>query len=181
MLLKRLSIYLSCATLAVGLLSCGNEAEILEREMTTIQTWVDRYNAENNSYTEIMSGVFSDTMHPVDGQGSPLAEHGDSLYVTYELYQFTSSFSGTSTNGLIYTNRVSRIPSGVNWVAGPLKMVLGQGTLMDGVETALLGSAPGDSVVVVMTSANGYGDKIVQQVPANTPLAWRVKVDNVIK
>ena len=60
-------------------------------------------------------------------------------------------------------------------------MVLGQGVLMEGVETALVGSAPGDSVVVVMTSANGYGDKIVQQVPANTPLAWRVKVDKVIK
>ena len=181
MLSKRLSIYLFCTALAVAVSSCGNKAEILEREMTTIQTWVDKYNDDNNNYTEIMSGVFSDTMHPVDGQGSPLAERGDSLYVTYELYQFTSGFSSTSTSGLIYTNREARIPNGVNWEVGPLKMVLGQGVLMEGVETALVGSAPGDSVVVVMTSANGYGDKIVQQVPANTPLAWRVKVDKVIK
>ena len=48
-------------------------------------------------------------------------------------------------------------------------------------EESLAESAPGDLVMVVMTSGNAYGDHTVQQLPPNTPVAWRVNVEKVIE
>ena len=73
------------------------------------------------------------------------------------------------------------MPDRVEWNRDTLRIVLGDGKLMKGVEESLAESAPGDLVMVVTTSGNAYGDHTVQQLPPNTPVAWRVNVEKVIE
>ena len=72
------------------------------------------------------------------------------------------------------------MPERVEWNRDTLRMVLGDGKLLKGVEEALRESAEGDLVVVVMTSGNAFGQHSVQQLPPNTPVAWRIDVEKVI-
>ena len=174
-----------CAVAAVAVVlavsACNKKGEIFEQQMDTIRSWVESRNENGSAYTEIMSGVFRDIVYPEDGRGTPLAERGDSLYLMYEVYKFSTSFSETSTGDLIYTNKPERMPDRVEWNRDTLRIVLGDGKLMKGVEESLAESAPGDLVMVVMTSGNAYGDHTVQQLPPNTPVAWRVNVEKVIE
>lgn len=98
-----------CAVAAVAVVlavsACNKKGEIFEQQMDTIRSWVESRNENGSAYTEIMSGVFRDIVYPEDGRGTPLAERGDSLYLMYEVYKFSTSFSETSTGDLIYTNR----------------------------------------------------------------------------
>lgn len=166
---------------AVCASACDKKKEIFDEQMDTIRSWVETSNNNDSAYTEIASGVFRDIVYPEDGRGTVIAEKGDSLYVMYELYEFTTSFSATSKGTPIYTNKADLMPERVEWSRDTLRMKLGGGTLMKGVEESLTGSAPGDLVLVVLTSSNAYGDHTVQQLPPNTPVAWRIDVEKVIK
>ena len=167
-----------CAVAAVAVVlavsACNKKGEIFEQQMDTIRSWVESRNENGSAYTEIMSGVFRDTVNPEEARGTPLAERGDSLYLMYEVYKFSTSFSETSTGDLIYTNRPERMPDRVEWNRDTLRIVLGEGKLMKGVEERAL-------VMVLMTPGNAYGDHTVQQLPPNTPVAWRVNVEKVIE
>ena len=136
-----------CAVAAVAVVlavsACNKKGEIFEQQMDTIRSWVESRNENGSAYTEIMSGVFRDIVYPEDGRGTPLAERGDSLYLMYEVYKFSTSFSETSTGDLIYTNRPERMPDRVEWNRDTLRIVLGDGKLMKGVEESLAESAPG--------------------------------------
>lgn len=174
---KLLRLALLAAT-AWCLPACSDKQEIFDNQLSTIETWVNNHSSDYN-FEQIASGVYRAIISPVDGQGSPRCDRGDSLSLMFEIYQFSSSFS-SSTSGLIYTNRRELMPEGVAWDIDSLRIVLGAGSIIGGVEESLIGSAPEDSVVVIMTSSNAYGDHTVQTMQPNTPVAWKVKVGRVI-
>lgn len=147
--------------------------------MDMIQRWIAG-STEREGFTQIESGVFRDIEIPEGGQESPVAEKGDSLSLRYGIFRFTSGFSGSKSE-VIFTNQAELMPERVTWSRDPLKVVLGDGQLMKGVEDSLEGSAPGDVVTVILTSSNAYEDHTVQQLPPNTPVAWIINVNEVKK
>ena len=169
------------AVAALAVAACGRKKEIFNKEMDMIRAWVEsRNNDDEANYTEVSSGVFRGIFPPEDGSGTVPAERGDSLYLMYELCRFTSSFTERGKADIVYTNKPDLMPERVEWNRDTLRMVLGDGKLLKGVEEALRESAEGDLVVVVMTSGNAFGQHSVQQLPPNTPVAWRIDVEKVI-
>lgn len=168
--------------LAASLFSegCNKKQDIYTTQMEMIRRWVDNRNANGDLYEEISGGVFRNITSPEGGQETPVAEKGDSLYAMFGIYRFTSGFSG-SKNELIFTDKADLMPERVTWSRDTLKIAVGDGQLMKGVENSLAGSAPGDVVTVILTSSNAYGDHTVQQLPPNTPVAWILDVEKVIK
>ncbi len=166
----------AAAVCAALLSSCSDAADLKKTQEDNFATWLDRQGVD---YRELRDGVYTYTVIPEDGRNRPFAHMGDSLYLRYEIYRFSTSFS-FSRNSLIYTNNPDVMPKGEEWPAEVLKMRLGDGRIMSGVAEALVGNAPADAVTVLLTSGNAYGDKQLQQVPANTPVVWRVTLEEVI-
>lgn len=164
----------------VLLLSGCDKAEIIENQRSAIITWLE--SQKITEYNEVAKGVYSYITAPDDGAGTPIAEQGDYLSLTVKIYKFSSGFTGSGDQqDLIYTNQKDLIPKGVVWSSEPIMTILGSGHIMAAVEKALIGAAPGDTVTVLMTSENAYGNNQIQQMPANTPIAWIITVNNVEK
>lgn len=178
---KKIAISLVVGVLTLVSVGCNSEAELVDQQKITIRKWLDsKIEGTGLTYSEVGGGIYRVLTAPEDGEGSPLVERGDSLYLLVELYQFSSSFSKTA-NSLLYTNKAALIPKGVVWSPDTLKVILGNGAILKGVENSLPNCAPGDSLTVFLTSDNAYGDNAIQQMPANTPVVWCVNVDKVIK
>lgn len=168
---------LSVLFIAAFVLSGCNKEEIIETQKAMILTWIGTKN-----YDEVSSGVYRNIANPEDGAGAPNAQTGDYMSLKVKIYMFSSGFSGAGDlRDLIYTNDPELIPIGVVWSPEPIVLTLGNGTLMKGVEKSLIGAAPGDTVTILMTSENAYGNNQIQQLPANTPIAWIVTVNEVIE
>lgn len=161
------------------LAGCNKKQDIFTSQMTMILNWVESRTSNGAEYAEVSSGVFRSFSVPESGKNSPVAEKGDSVFMMFGIYRFTSGFSG-SRSELIFTNKAELMPDRVTWSRDTLKVKLGAGGILKGVEESLVGSAPGDVVTVVMTSSNAYGDHTVQQLAPNTPIAWLINVERVI-
>lgn len=160
---------------AASLFSGCNKSEIIDGQKKAILTWI-----EGKDYAEVAKGVYRNIAPPDDGAGTPFAKDGDYMSITVRIYMFSSGFTGSQDQGgLIYTNQQDLIPKGVVWSPEPIEFILGEGTLMSGVEKSLIGAAPKDTVTVLMTSDNAYGNNQIQQMPANTPIAWIITVNEV--
>ena len=172
-------VTIGSAIIMLCLTGC-NKQDIFISQMNTIETWLNRNDPNREDFTEVSKGVFRSFTTPEDGRGTPIAETGDSLWMMFGIYRFTQNFSG-SQNDLLYTNKAELMPDRVTWSRDPLKVTLGSGELMSGVEKALEGCAPGDIVTVIMTSDNAYGKHTVEQLPPNTPIAWKIEIERVVK
>lgn len=175
-----LTIFSLALAASLLLQGCNKKQDILNSQMETIQRWLNSRDPDGELYTEISSGVFRNIQSPENGQETPVAQRGDSVYVMYGIYAFSAGFSG-SRNELIFTNKADLMPERVTWPKDTLKIAVGDGRLMKGVENSLPGSAPGDVVTVILTSSNAYGDHTVEQLAPNTPIAWILDIDRVIK
>ena len=161
---------------------CDTQETIFSSQLETIRTWITSQSDNNGpDYEEVASGVYRAIILPDDGRGAPFIAAGDSLYVWYEIYQFSSGFQRNNTSALIYTNKKEKMPTNVRWDDDVLKLRLGDGSLLRGVEKSLDGCAQSDTVSVVLTSSNAYGKVQMQQVPPTTPLIWFIDVEKVIK
>lgn len=170
---------ITAAMLLLSLSGC-NKQDIFINQMNMIETWLTRNDPNGEDFEEVSKGVYRSIEIPEDGRGAPVAETGDSIHMMFEIYRFSQNFAG-SRNDLIYTNKESLIPDRVTWSSDTLKVRLGDGQLMSGVERSLEGSAPGDLVTVILTSSNAYGKHTVEQLPPNTPIAWKIDITRVIK
>lgn len=162
---------------AVG---CSKQETIISSQLEMIRSWTDGQLNNNIVYSEVASGVYRTVFFPEDGRNTPSIASGDSLYVWYEIYPFSSSFSRTAATP-IYTNKRAKMPDNIRWDDNVLKIRLGDGSLLRGVEKSLEGCALSDTVSVILTSNNAYGKIQMQQLPPNTPVIWYVDIEKVIK
>lgn len=179
MRIKYVKTVISAVIILLCLWGC-NKQDIFISQMNTIETWLNRNDPDREMFTEVSTGVFRSFTTPEDGRGTPIAETGDSIWMMFEIYRFSQNFSG-SRGELIYTNKADLMPDRVAWSKDTLKIALGDGSLMAGVERSLEGCAPGDIVTVIMTSNNAYGKHTIEQLPPNTPIAWKIDIDRVVK
>ncbi len=111
----------------------------------------------------------------------PVVGQGDSVYLMYEQYTFT-----TSKGKLYFTNKEALIDSDTIlnrqfWSFKPLGVAVGATELIRGLQEGLPGCRQGDSVVLLITSGQAYGGKTVGVVPANTALMMVLNIMTVKK
>lgn len=116
---------------------------------------------------------------------------GDSLDLTFAAFVFTS---GSPRLGDCYFSNDAEIigamvEAGLNpalWLTEedeprPLRVKLGDGRLLEGVERALVGCREGDAVEVFMTYNLAYGDTALGVIPAQSAVAFYCVINEVRK
>lgn len=80
----------------------------------------------------------------------PQVKHGDTVFVHY---------TGTLEDGTVFSNSEEN---------DPLEFVIGDGTVLEGFEEALIGMSPGETKTVTFGFEKGYGpryDDLVREIP----------------
>ncbi len=142
-------------------------------------------------YTQFGQDVFQHiTNYYEEGRSEwALVESTSTLDINFAAYIFSGS--EPSKQQLYWSNipaLISEVESSNNnqydhliWSEEPLTLQLGNGSVVRGLEEALIGCHAQDSVQVYMTSAAAYGKHALGMVPRNSSVAWYIKILNVTK
>lgn len=163
--------------LAVALLSagCSADEDIVAKQEENIEKYLSsnalEYVYENGVYKYIASRTADAT--------AVEAQKGDSVVFRFAGYTF-----GSAPAGLFYTNNRYLVEGDTllnttYWSFEPKRVKLGDGSIIKGLEKALLNSMQGDSLLVFMTSEMGYGDKAMGAVDMNTALMYVLNIESV--
>ena len=111
---------------------------------------------------------------------------GDEVELIFEAYEFTGS--APSLNTLYYTNNADMIEklaeNGLNsefWSLEPLKVKIGSGDIIKGVEASLVDCREGDVVEVYMAFDAAYDKDVVGVIPAESSIMWVCQIKSVVK
>ena len=142
-------------------------------------------------YTQIGQDVFRHiTNYYEEGrQEWMMVEPTSTLDINFAAYTFSGSEPNKSQ--LYWSNiptLISEIEASNNnkydhlvWSEESLTVQLGNGSVIKGLEEALIGCHAQDSVQVYMTSAAAYGKHALGTVARNSSVAWYIKILNVTK
>ncbi len=157
---------------------CKVDTSDLDTQRANIEKFVETqyptlYTVHSGVYRYITNGTRE------GAEQAAMVETGDSLYFRFAAYMFSSS-GGLGT--LYYTNYAALItPAGLPWSDEPEAARLGVTKLLKGLEYGLPGCREGDTVQLFFPSDLGYGDKPNGIVSQNTPLAWEIAIEKVVK
>jgi hypothetical protein len=109
---------------------------------------------------------------------------GDEVELIFEAYEFTGN--APSLNALYYTNNADLIAkleeNGLNtefWTAEPLKVKIGSGDIIKGIETSLIDCREGDVVEVYLAYDMAYDKHVVGVVPSKSSVVWAYQIKSV--
>ncbi|MCC8087908.1 MAG: FKBP-type peptidyl-prolyl cis-trans isomerase [Rikenellaceae bacterium] len=160
---------------ACSLCSCGKPDYNVDTQNTRIESYLSSLGVEDYYYN---LGAYRYTYHT--GNGQTLLEEGDSVYIYYTGYIFSTRIGSMFTTNILQdardngfdTRYIERDRYGVR---------LGDGNLLRGLELGLPGSREGDSMYIFMASDLGYDDEAVGIVEPGSSLAFKVVVDEIVK
>lgn len=117
----------------------------------------------------------------------PALEAGDKAEIYYTAYIFTNGkptyanmFATNQQEAIEYLENQGLTPS-TEWSTDPYIITLGNGDILESLETALEGCREGDAVEVYLTFEAGYGNKPVGMVDPKSSLMWEIKIHSVTK
>ncbi|MCL2561511.1 MAG: hypothetical protein FWE10_04225 [Rikenellaceae bacterium] len=180
--------------------ACGNNYDQLERDRTTIETFLDRHTIETGEY-DVIDNVFRYVANVDRPQRdrSPVVARGDEVEFYYEAYAFAATLNmaaGHYNPTLIFaTNRPETLDFLCNqqlmgqraawnrtiWPEEPVRVRAGDATVVEGVRRGLLGCREGDHVWLFFVSDLGFGEEQHGTVAKNQILAYRIYIENVTK
>ena len=117
----------------------------------------------------------------------PQAEEGDTVEISFDAYVF--NYSSVTNSVPYWSNRAATIAALEQlgghldpqfWSTEPLAVTAGKDAVY-GVSKLLVGCRQGDTVEAYMTYQAAYGNRIVGLVPKESPVAWLLTVEKVIK
>lgn len=113
---------------------------------------------------------------------------GQTISITCTVYNFTS-YRAPGIKELVFTNDPSmeELMAEAGWTMEnnpfftfePLRVTVGSGGMVSGVDAALRGCRAGDEVEIYCTSSEAYGDKLIESLPKNTPLYWHIVINGM--
>lgn len=113
-------------------------------------------------------------------------QDGDTLLLTFWVYDFSTTTSAPSSSTILYTNdpayEDAYIEAGLNveyWDFSPKEIVLGSGDILKSIETALVGCREGDSVELYLTFNVAYGDTWIGLSSLEEPVAFFCTIDSI--
>jgi hypothetical protein len=112
----------------------------------------------------------------------PVIENGDRVMLGYEFCTFASS----GDFPLVYTNREDMMykylsPIEMEWDFEPVKIIVGEQGVIDAMDRALPGCIKGDSVLFFIPSTLAFGKRGEGMIPPDTPVVYKVIIDDIIK
>lgn len=140
---------------------------------------IERFLSGNNLEYTVIDDVYRVvTVH--DPLASPAVENGDSVWFYFAQYKFSSS-----VDSYLYTNirdvAIAEEADSTYLSFDPVKTKIRSGDLMDCLYDGLLGSTPGDSLLLLIPSHRAYGNRILGVAPKNQSLAYIINVQKVKK
>ena len=111
---------------------------------------------------------------------------GDEVELIFEAYEFTGN--APSLKALYYTNNADLIAkladNGLNtefWSTEPLKVKIGSGDIIKGVDMSLIDCREGDVVEVYMAFDTAYDKHVVGVVPSKSSVVWAYQIKSIVK
>ena len=183
--------------LSAALCSCDKLEDYVSAQQTAIEKYLagrkiyNRASAPENEtgevlqFYDIQNGVYkyTENEYRTDRPSeSDAAVKGDSITFYFRAYTFTSRI-----DALFYTNveeEILAMGSQLNakyWSTDPLKIKIGDGSVIKGLDVALPHCRVGDTVQVFIPTDMGFGGKGEGVVPANTALMYLINIQNITK
>lgn len=177
--------------------SCNKLEDYVTAQKTAIEKYLEsrkiynRASAPENEtgevfqYYDIQKGVYKYTENenradrPTESQA---AARGDSITFYFRAYTFTNRI-----DALFYTNveeEILALGSHLNakyWSTEPVKIKIGAGSVIKGLDNALPSCRVGDTVQVFIPTDLGFGGDAAGVVPANTALMYLINIENITK
>ena len=136
---------------------------------------IDRYITSLSDVRVARNGGSNRIVY-TEGQGEEAAA-GDSIKFYYAGYIFSGGKGALfATNNPEVAQANSFPVSG-----GAFECILGQGTLVSGLDSGLIGVKAGEKCDVVFSAKYGYNNTVVYNVPKMTPLIFEVWVEDIVK
>lgn len=171
-----------------ALCSCGRDEDLDVRQENAFKTYLDRNEYVDELPCDTLDGVWRVIENPRDGRKKEAqAVAGSEVEFYFEGYTFTSSInldpSLERRPAPFFTNRLSMITSlGMDlsiWPDDPIRARLGRDALFPGLDSGMTGAYKGDSLLIFTLSEQGYGEDDLMVVSKNTPLVFRVFINDV--
>ncbi|MFR9532710.1 MAG: hypothetical protein SNG20_05430 [Rikenellaceae bacterium] len=144
------------------------------------------YQPEFYSYTGNRVYRYISDYYNTDRDAQREVVDGDTLLLTFWVYDFSTTTSAPSSSTLLYTNdplyEDAYIEAGLNveyWDFSPKEIVLGSGDILKSIETALVGCREGDSVEFYLTFNVAYGDSWIGLSSLEEPIAFFCTIDSI--
>lgn len=195
------TIFMIAAMCMCWLVGCEDEDTVTNSQRQAIERYlqqnhqprlVSRQVAEQSGDTEFYDvwGLntyrYISTMYAEGRDEKPVVEMGDDVELSLTAYVFSGG--QPRAEAIYFTNEQAQIDRlvglGLNtefWSAEPMKLRLGSGDIIKGVEKALIGCHEGDAVEVYMTKESAYGKHAVGIVPKDASIAWWFTITAVNK
>ncbi len=163
--------------------SCGRGDDTDVRQDNAFKTYITGGAYTSELPADSLGGVWRVLENDREGRNE-LALPGAEVDIYFEGYIFYSSINLDPHIEMrpapFYTNRKAIADGmGVDWPVEPVVARLGSGMLFEGLDRGLQGACKGDSLLLFITSRNGYGEDGLALVPDNAPLVYRVFINDV--
>lgn len=168
-IMKKTLFTAAIATILVVMYSCIAIDEFAPKQRTQIESYLgDReYRITSDSAFVYLAG---NKFAHVAGVDAPAAAKGDRVIFNVEAYTFSSSPASKPyyTNKRALAETISSELDLTYWNFEPFRVKLGEGEILKPLDEALVGSIPGDSLAVFLTSSIAYGSEGMGTVPKDT-------------
>lgn len=198
-------IRIFAVVLLLFVVSCNNETDT---KLTTQQDSISKYltsshqprlisEAEADSSLDDQPHYFTQwgldiyryisTMYAEGRDEAEVVETGDKLRIVYTAYIFKNSaptienMYATNDPTSIEKLEASGLDTEYEWSTEPFEFILGEGDVLESLETALVGCREGDSVEVYLTYKAAYGNNYIGKVPSYSSVVWFVDIVSVEK
>lgn len=184
-----------CAAAVLTLAACSSAQDAVDTARTAITRYLtgqgiyernfvpdDSETTTVSGYYDIVGGAFR-FIENEDREGrntQPEIVEGSLVEFWFDARIFSSNFANSAT---FYTNIESQIKAlaGTNyefntefWPMVPLRIRIGEGTILKSLENALLSCRQGDKMQIYLTSDIGFGDRKVGIVPGGSTLVYQI-------
>lgn len=127
------------------------------------------------------------TMYAEGRDNAKVIERGDLVGITYTAYIFKGS--NPTVDNMYATNDPDSIAKleamglkpEYEWSTEPFEFVLGDGEILEALETTLEGCCEGDSVEVYLTYEAAYGKGYIGKIPSYSSVVWFIDIVSVEK
>lgn len=179
-----ISLKVAAIMFAAAFANCNSEDTAVTSQISDIRSYLDglgnsiTYYSDGDVYYFVAANAYPPSVPAV------AVEEGDEVSFYYEGYVFSRSATG-GKGGIFATNRTDIIdalgltPGGIE--EGVKTITAGRGEVMNGIDRVISRSLRGDSIMIYMPSSEGYGGDYFNVVPPNSPLAFVITIEDVVK
>lgn len=175
--------------IVVGILlllnGCKVDTSVVDTQRASIEGFLRHDSIVFDSHFAFNTGVYKVVAGRDNANAAllPRAEAGDSVKFRFAVYTFSSS---NGFGNLFFTNIQSLVAKDTVlnprfWSFEPEAVKLGTTRLIRGLDIGLPNTLEGDSIHLFFASNLGYGGKPNGVIAQNSPLAWKIIIDQVIK